>query len=247
VDTLSQDEIADKLADGCLIVDFCGELTALNPNEQLTFGREADLFIDDNRYLHRRLGRFENTAGHWWVANIGTKIDLNLYDQATRASAVVTPGTSQALTGPNLVVRFVAGRHTYELLVQWATETTVDTAPPSDTIGVDSISWTDEQRLLLTILAEDLLRNPSTAETFKLPTNQDARSRLGWSEAKFNRKLDNICERLTTAGVRGLEKGVNKRNNLRRRILATYVVHEAIVIPENLADLRRHEQDRQDH
>jgi hypothetical protein len=47
--------------------------------------------------------------------------------------------------------------------------------------------------------------------------------------------------------VRGLEKGVNKRNNLRRRILATYVVHEAIVIPENLADLRRHEQDRQDH
>lgn len=39
-----------------LFVDFCGEERALAPGDSLTFGRSAELCIDDNPYLHRVLG-----------------------------------------------------------------------------------------------------------------------------------------------------------------------------------------------
>lgn len=236
------EDLSDKLDDGYLIVDFCGELSTLAPNETLTFGREADIEIDENPFLHRRLGRFEQFGGHWWVANIGNQIELTLFDRTTRASAVVTPGSSQALAGADLVLRFVAGQHTYELLLQCPTAPAVQTEPQSDTVDVASVAWTDEQRLLLTILSEELLRDPTSTETFRLPTNQDARTRLGWGEAKFNRKLDDICDRLTASGVRGLEKGVGKRNNMRRRVLATFVVNREIVSEVDLEVLRNHEE-----
>ena len=42
-----------------LVVEFVGDERVLTPpDEELTFGRAADLVIDDNRYLHRVLGRF---------------------------------------------------------------------------------------------------------------------------------------------------------------------------------------------
>lgn len=242
----SPDNQAEPSTEGALVVDFCGEIHTVSPGEDLTFGREADLSVDDNPYLHRMLGRFEQSGSHWWVANIGSRIELNLFDRRTRASAVITPGTSQALTGADMVLRFVAGRHSYELLVTAPTSRTVDTTAPSnaagvETVGVDSIAWTDEQRLLMTILAQELLQDGSTTETFRLPTNQEARDRLGWSEAKFNRKLDGVCDRLTAAGVPGLEKGVNKRNTMRRRVLATVAVSRAIVTTADLTALAEYE------
>ncbi|MEZ5340415.1 MAG: hypothetical protein R2706_02915 [Acidimicrobiales bacterium] len=40
-----------------LEIDFAGEIQAPGLGEQLVFGREADLVIDENPYLHRRLGQ----------------------------------------------------------------------------------------------------------------------------------------------------------------------------------------------
>ena len=53
---------------GPLLVDFCGETTSLAPGEEISFGRAADLAIDDNPYLHRVVGRFEHRAGRWSVS-----------------------------------------------------------------------------------------------------------------------------------------------------------------------------------
>ncbi len=43
---------------GALIVDFVGQVRTLAPGESLSFGRAADLVVDDaNRNLHRVVGR----------------------------------------------------------------------------------------------------------------------------------------------------------------------------------------------
>jgi hypothetical protein len=232
-------DIERLLADNCLIVDFCDDISVLRPGETLTFGREADIPIDDNEFLHRQLGKFETRDDRWWVGNIGSRIEFEVFDRATRASAKITPGTAQPLPGSDMILQFAAGPTGYELLVHCSPPGAVETAEPSDTLSLASIAWADEQRLLFTILAESLLRRPHAPLT--LPTNQEARSRLGWSEAKFNRKLDNVCDRLTSSGIRGLSKGVNKRNNQRRAVLAETAVTRGIVDNDDLRILEEYE------
>ncbi len=66
---------------GRLYVDFCGEERVVAPGEVLSFGREADLDIDDNPYMHRVLGRFAHRSDNWWIHNAGTTISLNVFDR----------------------------------------------------------------------------------------------------------------------------------------------------------------------
>ena len=60
-----------RVTDLRLRVDFIGEVTEVEPGEELTFGRQADLHIDDNRHLHRVLGRFWSRGDAWWLTNEG--------------------------------------------------------------------------------------------------------------------------------------------------------------------------------
>ncbi len=229
------EEYSEAVSEGCLLVDYCGEMTLLEVDQTLTFGRGAELDIDDNAFLHRQLGRFEHRDGRWWLVNTGSRIELEMFDRTTKASARLTTGTAQMLPGEKLLVHFVAGSTRYELLVNGPAIERVEPAEPSDTVGLHLIPWTHEQRLLMTVLAESLLRNPH--QPLQLPTNDDAQSRLDWSKTKFNRKLDNLCERLTNLGVRGLDKGVGGRNNHRRRILAEVAVERGILSEADLVDL----------
>lgn len=231
-------EYAEAVSEGCLLVDYCGELTLLESDQSLTFGRGAELDVDDNAFLHRQLGRFEYRDGRWWLVNTGSRIELEMFDRETRASARLTSGTGQMLPGEKLLVHFVAGSTRYELLVNGPPIGRIEPAEPSDTVGLHLIPWTHEQRLLMTVLAESLLRNPH--QPLRLPTNDDAQTRLGWSKTKFNRKLDNLCERLTNLGVRGLDKGVGGRNNDRRRILAEVAVERGILTRTDLDALDEH-------
>ena len=231
-------EYGEAVSEGCLLVDYCGELTLLETDQSLTFGRGAELDIDDNAFLHRQLGRFEHRDGRWWLVNTGSRIELEVFDRETKASARLTSGTNQMLPGEKLLVQFVAGATRYELLVNGPPIGRVEPAQPSDTVGLHLIPWTHEQRLLMTVLAESLLRNPH--QPLRLPTNDDAQTRLGWSKTKFNRKLDNLCERLTNLGVRGLDKGVGGRNNDRRRILAEVAVERGILVEDDLTALDDH-------
>ena len=57
-----------------LRVEFCGEEYSATADRTLSFGRQADIVIDDNRFLHRTLGEFRCTNGMWWVANVGSSI-----------------------------------------------------------------------------------------------------------------------------------------------------------------------------
>ena len=229
--------------DPSLVVDLAGEVRTLDAGETLTFGRAADLVVDEaNRYLHRVLGRFSWHSGWWWIENLGSQIDLEVVgDDGTLVRLAPRPedgpGAASPLTARHLV-RFEAGGLRYELVVQ-ASGGAVPVGVPAGEIPGETTSrygyldLTDEERLLVTALAEPVLRDPAAGPDAMVP-NRAIAARLGWSITKFNRKLDYLCTRLTRSGVRGLqgERGGEATN--RRWRLVEHAVAARLVSAEDL-------------
>ena len=106
------------MSDPNLYVDFIGEVATVEPGEELTFGRQADLHIDDNRHLHRVLGRFWSRGDSWWLTNEGRVITIQIADADSRSSVQLAPGSEIALSFPNSILRFRAGVTDYEVVVR---------------------------------------------------------------------------------------------------------------------------------
>jgi hypothetical protein len=224
-----------------LRVEYCGEVRAVETSDELTFGRAGDLRIDDNRHLHRVLGRLWARGEQWWLTNEGSSISIQIADADSRSNVVLAPGSEIALSFPNSIVRFRAGITDYELAVSvpdredeeeddegedpWDDEFT-------DTIALGDIVLTDEQRLLLLALAEPTLRDPHVKQD--LPANRAVARRLGWSITKFNRKLDNLCNRFAKLGVGGLRGSIDQLATDRRRRLVDHAIDSGLITAAQL-------------
>jgi hypothetical protein len=224
-----------------LIVDFAGEERVLQPGDELTFGRAGDLVIDENRYLHRVLGRFSWSRGMWWLTNLGSSIPLTVSDVAGPSFSRIAPGSSFAISFESCVVLFEAGGCNYELVLDLADggpDTTVfeaDEVPDwSDevTTTASSLPLSREQRLLLIALAEAQLRDPAAGS--ELPTNRQISSRLGWTITKYNRKLDGLCTKFAAAGVSGLRGTSDALARDRRLRLVDHAINAGVVTADDL-------------
>lgn len=228
-----------------LKVSFIGEVRLLAEGDQLSFGRSADLVIDEqNQYLHRVLGRFSDVEGVWWLENLGSHIELELVaDPGTVVSLPpCPPGGAPPLVplpgGPSLLSFEVAGSR-YELEVEAPQRVGgpsiagPDDEAASETLGYGRIQLTDEERALLVQLAEPLLRDRGVGAE-SLPTNKRIAHDLGWSITKFNRKLDYLCVRLTKAGVKGLQGGAGVQATNRRWRLVEHSVAARLVTADEL-------------
>jgi|HigsolmetaAR202D_1030399.scaffolds.fasta_scaffold38813_2 hypothetical protein len=233
------------MSDPNLYVDFIGEVIKVEPGNELTFGRQADLHIDDNRHLHRVLGRFWSRGDSWWLTNEGRSITIQIADADSRSSVQLAPGSEIALSFPNSILRFRAGVTDYELIVrvpdrgarEGDDEDDDDPLNADDdefgaTIALGDIMLTDEQRLLLLALAEGTLLDPHS--NVELPTNRAVARRLGWSITKFNRKLDNLCNRFTKLGVGGLRGSIDQLATDRRRRLVEHAIESGLITRDQL-------------
>ncbi len=220
-----------------MTIGFCGEETDLQPSDVLTFGRAADLVVDDNPFLHRQLGQVDCRHGIWWLRNLGSRIPLTIKDMTSRSQASLAPGREMALTFPNAAVQFSAGRSNYEVELRL-----VGSSPPADiaqgsdddcaTIGFAELPLTVDQRRLIVSLAEpSLLTGDPDVD---VPANKAAAARLGWTITRFNRKLDNVCERLTKAGVSGLRGQAGVMASDRRSRLVQHSIEAGIVTANDL-------------
>jgi hypothetical protein len=227
---------------GNLIVDFCGEIHEVTPDRVFSFGRAADLNIDDNRYLHRVMGTCFSRDGWWWLHNAGANLPLRLEGQVGSSSMTLSPGGVVPLVLGPMTVRFAAGGTSYELSVE-AQE--VDPAVPlsssassggDTTIDAADMPLTSEQLLLLVALSEARLTRGPGAE---VPSNQDIIDRFGWTTTKFNRKLDNLCSKFSRRGVDGLVGGAGKIAGNRRQVLVEHVVNSGMVTVDQLPLLPR--------
>jgi hypothetical protein len=107
---------------------------------------------------------------------------------------------------------------------------------------IEPVPLTSTQRLLVVSLAEGVLRQSSPGRG-EIPTSAEAAARLHWSMTTFNRKLDNVCDKLDKIGVRGL-RGVKGNLATNRRLrLVEYAVATRLVSQDDLYLLAKNDVD----
>lgn len=217
-------------------VDFCGEIYPIPTTGTLTIGRQADVVIDDNRYLHRRLLQMSYHDRMLWVANVGSNTMVTFSDADGMLQSWLSPGARLPVVFPRAMLWFTAGPTTYELDVvlqdaPFLTSAGVDIHEGVTTIG--RVSFTPDQRLLVLALAEDILRRGNRGAG-AIPPSSQAAERLGWANTKFNRKLDNVCEKLSRLGVRGLVSDGSRAASNRRARLVEYTLAARLITPQDL-------------
>ncbi len=220
-----------------LFVEFAGEERNLNPGDELTFGRDADLDIDTNPYLHRRLGLFRHESGGWWIHNTGSAISLEICDIDSPSRLSIAPGTQSPLPFMHSVARFQAGSMVYELNIERpnvkSDHSMAGEADGSPTITASQVPLNDEQRLLLVALGQRRLRDRAAPRS-ALPTNREVADGLGWTITKFNRKLDNLCDKFRRLGVSGLKGDLGSLASNRRERLVDHAITVGLI---NRSDL----------
>lgn len=218
-------------------VEFCGERVAVSPDEPFHIGRDADLDIDDNPYLHRRFLMLHHEDGLWWLSNVGSHLSAGVVAGDAGFQATLAPGARVPLVFGVTAVVFSAGPTTYELEIH-SGAMPLNLAPVEGparsgetTIGV--VSLTESQKLLIVVLAEEVLRRNGTGAS-SIPSSAQAAARLGWSLTKFNRKLDNVCDKFDQIGVSGVRGGSGRLASNRRVKLVEYAVAARLVTREDL-------------
>lgn len=217
-------------------VEFCGEWFTADPEEPFVIGREGPLEIDDNPYLHRRFLQVTHHEGLWWLDNVGSRLSATIADPEGNTQAWLAPGARLPVVYARTTVLFTAGPTTYELTLVNDEPTFLPTRPAEEleigetTIG--PVTLTESQHLLVLALAEPVLNGRGS--TASIPTSAEAANRLGWALTRFNRKLDNVCEKLHRHGVRGLRGGPGKLAVNRRARLVEHAVASRLVVPEQL-------------
>ncbi len=221
-----------------LVVEFCGEEFRLASGDRFSAGRDADLVVDDdNAYLHRKLVEFSHEHGFWWIANVGSRLSVTISGGVGTLQSWLGPGARMPIVLPALTVLFTAGETTYEIEVHTDQPTfDVVSEHSGEVVGettLGAVDLTPAQFRMVLALAEQTLRRVGTGAS-ELPTNAATATRLGWSITTFNRKLDNVCDKFSRAGVKGLRGGQGQLATHRRARLVEYVVAAKIVRPEHL-------------
>jgi hypothetical protein len=218
-------------------IEFCGEWFDVDPATGFGVGREADLTIDDNPYLHRVFLRVYEDFGLWWLANVGTLLSATVSDGTGQVQAWLAPGAKLPIVFQKMHVMFSAGSTTYDLSIH-TDEDYFNTGVAASTNGgsttIMPVTLTSSQRLLIVALAENVLRQ-SVPGRGSIPTSTDAAARIGWSMTTFNRKLDNVCEKLDKIGVQGLRGGPGALATHRRARLVEYAVASHLISIDDLS------------
>lgn len=228
-----------------LAIDYCGEWFRPSFDGPFDIGREANLSVDDNPYLHRRFLRISYIDGIWWISNIGSLISATICDASGGVQSWLSPGNRIPIVFKTTTIVFTAGPTTYELLAHLEgsayEEISSDTPPIGETtIGV--ISFTTSQKQLIVALCEPMLKRDGSGLS-EIPSTAEAAKRLGWATTRFNRKLDNVCERLDRMGVKGLRGGPKQLATNRRARLVEYAVTSRLVTSADLPLLDVHADD----
>lgn len=217
-------------------VEFCGERFPVSREQPFTVGRDGDLVIDENPYLHRHFLTVSVDGDLCWLANVGSRLTATVSDTGGSFQGWLAPGARLPIVFEQTSVLFTAGPTTYELFLLntapafVATERQL-TVSGDTTIGPVGLTLT--QRLLIVALAEPMLRRDG-ASFSELPSSRAAAQRLGWELTRFNRKLDNVCDKLDRHGIRGLRGGVGQLAINRRARLVEHAVSSRLVTADDL-------------
>lgn len=180
-----------------LIVDFAGEERVVS--DRLTFGRTADLEIDVNRYLHRRMGEFFVNDGVWGLRNLGSAIHLTVVSEDGKR-VDLPPKAVHLLASAAGIVRFQAGPANYELSYRipdamWVSEN--DTELLGETTTQFALVFTPREiDFLVTFARPQLLRSDGA-----MPTYAQVAKTWGVSPKTLDNTVQGIKRKLRTVGL----------------------------------------------
>lgn len=218
-----------------ITVEFCGE--DYTPTDgRLTIGRDADLSIDESQFLHRRFLEITSSDSLWWLSNVGSHLTATVADETGSMQAWLAPGAAMPLVFGRTTVWFTAGGTTYEfdVLLTRPPFLRCDSVRAQDgAVTTGRVTFTPDQLLLIVALCEPVLRRGHRG-TGVIPPSADAANRLGWTLTKFNRKLDNVCHKLSAAGVSGLHGSESRLASSRRARLVEYAMAARLVSDADL-------------
>jgi len=217
-------------------VEYCGEWYDVLADAPFTIGREGDLSIDENPYLHRVFLVVQQEFGLWWLVNTGSLLSATVSDTTGQVQAWLAPGAKLPIVFETMHVMFSAGSTTYDFTIHTGQDyynTSVNTSAAAGSTTIMPVAFTSGQRLLVLALAEHVLRQ-SVPGRGSIPTSAEAAERLGWTLTAFNRKLDNVCDKLDKLGVQGLRGGKSKLATNRRARLVEYAVASRLVSSDDL-------------
>jgi hypothetical protein len=233
----------DMSASTLATIDFCGEIYPVPADGSLVIGREGDIVIDDNPYLHRRFLEVASRDTMWWLTNVGSQLTATVADEHATMQAWLAPGARLPLVFDRTVVWFTAGSTAYEFDVFLPVAPFRPITPEVEGKGDTTMgrpTFTVDQKLLMVALCEQVLRRGARGAG-TVPSSADAANRLGWTLTKFNRKLDNVCQKLTRDGIRGLHGGPEKLATNRRARLVEYALAARLVDKNDLGLLEAFE------
>jgi hypothetical protein len=219
---------------------FCGEEFQAVTGRKLTIGRSGDVEIDDNPFLHRRFLVVLEEGGLWWLSNVGSTLTATVADETGLFQAWIAPGSRIPLALNRILVWFTAGSTTYdfEIIVDNPAFVSLPSEPfASDDSGemtVGRVAFTADQKLLMVALCESSLSH-SYPGSSKIPSSAEAAARIGWTLTRFNRKLDNVCQKLADAGTRGLHGGIGNLASNRKSRLVEHALSTRLVGTRDLA------------
>lgn len=221
-------------------VEFCGEWYEVPRDRPFGIGRDADLEVDANPFLHRRLLEIGCVNDMWLLTNVGSRLAVTVTDRGGRMHSWLAPGARLPLVFEQTVVVFSAGPTTYEVNVHLSEPLfgEIGGTPSSGQTTIGMTEFTESQKLIMVVLAEPMLLRDGSGRS-DVPTNTKAAERLGWALTRFNRKLDNVCDKLDRAGVKGLRGGPGDHAMNRRTRLVEYAIAARLVTRADLALLER--------
>lgn len=237
VDAADDASVAHDESAAPLRLEFAGEWHDVPTDRPFVIGREGDLGIDDNPYLHRRFLEVSHGSGLWWLSNVGVRLAATVSSAGGAVQSWLSPGARMPLVFERTVIVFTAGPVTYELSLHteeapYAVSRQVQVSMSGETT-MGPASFTPLQKQLMVALAEPMLRREGVSIN-EIPSSSAAARRLGWTMSKFNRKLDNVCDKLDRMGVQGLRGGAGKLATNRRARLVEYAVSSQIVTRADL-------------
>lgn len=217
-------------------VEFLDDRWEVGPGHDFTFGRAADLCVDEsNLYLHRVVGLLRSRDHTWWLHNVGEWLELEV--RTVNGNVHTMAADTRLAVVSRCEVRFSAGNANYAIGLAPEEDPrlregfkVIADAPSTNRFAV--IELNPEQRMLLAALCEHRLRPTGGGES--LPANRQVALRLGWSITKFNRKLDYLCRRLASEGVAGLQGGRGGRATSRRERLVEHALTTGLISAADL-------------
>jgi hypothetical protein len=173
------------------------------------------------------------------------QLSATIGDEHNHFVAHIAPGGVLPLVFDRTYVRFGAGPTTYEvqLVLPDPPFSALDRDEPVQDDELEATTrslarLTPDQRVVVLALAEHAMRRTGSGPSL-LPTSAEAARRVGWPERKFNKKLDQVCQKLARAGVRGLHGGPGDLAANRRARLVEYCLASGVVTEADLPELDR--------